>query len=479
MKPCTRGKIPNPNTGRCVKKSGSIGRRIRSARKCPSNKIVNPETNRCVKKSGSIGRALIANKRRRSRRSSRSSSRRSSSRRSSRKSSSSRKQAGKILNPETGRMVKRTGEIGRRILQHQASSSSSSYAPTPPRPTTAEAKQPTPPRKQQSQNNNDEANLGLFESSIDDSISFELPERNQRTPRVNMTTQDAYIQEAKHEFGLDDSTFIDDNPQVELGSRRQQPTRRAKNPRKPIDKSRAVSNKYGANALKVIPSGYYVSKLLGAGTNETYRLCSVNAPYRCNLAIKYIKRKTEELREEQEMGEKFHSLSIGPEISETGIFRGKGGKKVAYIVMRQIDGLMDDWLAEPRSREELTNLMSNIDILIRVMNNNDLVHGDLHWGNLGYDIFIRSTQQYMHPILIDFGLSEQRPRGSGGMPGIEYVKLANDIIEPIHTRNRKILTDLLYERTQRYYPELRRGPAAARRKYDILFDIMMDERHTP
>ncbi len=79
--PCPQGKIRNPITGRCVKKSGAIGkhilrehpsmrsvhlsphrspRRVRVARKspCGAGKIRNPATNRCVDKHGRIGKQV-------------------------------------------------------------------------------------------------------------------------------------------------------------------------------------------------------------------------------------------------------------------------------------------------------------------------------------------------------------------------------------------------------------------------------------
>jgi hypothetical protein len=55
-KPCG-AKICNPKTGRCVKKSGRIGKKISA---CDTDKIRNPLTGRCVKKSGRIGKNLLS-----------------------------------------------------------------------------------------------------------------------------------------------------------------------------------------------------------------------------------------------------------------------------------------------------------------------------------------------------------------------------------------------------------------------------------
>lgn len=74
-KPCKSNEIRNPATGRCVKKTGEIGRKLvrpsgasprvappaspRRSAKCKSDEIMNPATKRCVKKNGKIGKALL------------------------------------------------------------------------------------------------------------------------------------------------------------------------------------------------------------------------------------------------------------------------------------------------------------------------------------------------------------------------------------------------------------------------------------
>ncbi len=85
---CPSGKIRNPKTGRCVGKDGKIGRNVlgksplrkkrktpvrrqprkrrslsrqgrKSAKKCAGGQILNPKTGRCVKRSGKIGREIL------------------------------------------------------------------------------------------------------------------------------------------------------------------------------------------------------------------------------------------------------------------------------------------------------------------------------------------------------------------------------------------------------------------------------------
>jgi len=66
---CGNNKITNPATGRCVKKTGAVARRImrkksrkksRKNNECPSNKIRNPRTGRCVSKTSKLGKAILS-----------------------------------------------------------------------------------------------------------------------------------------------------------------------------------------------------------------------------------------------------------------------------------------------------------------------------------------------------------------------------------------------------------------------------------
>jgi hypothetical protein len=55
---CTKDKVINPKTGRCVMKSGKIGMEIENSR-CMKDQVINPKTGRCVMKSGQQGRNLL------------------------------------------------------------------------------------------------------------------------------------------------------------------------------------------------------------------------------------------------------------------------------------------------------------------------------------------------------------------------------------------------------------------------------------
>ena len=71
-KECPEDKIMNPDTGRCVSKTGVIGKKLlgkpdvvptipdsKKKVECPGDKIMNPKTGRCVSKAGVVGKKLL------------------------------------------------------------------------------------------------------------------------------------------------------------------------------------------------------------------------------------------------------------------------------------------------------------------------------------------------------------------------------------------------------------------------------------
>ena len=78
---------------------------------CESNKICNPETGRCVLKTGKIGKELLKNKSPRRASPRRASPRRASPRRVYDKCMNKKCERDKVCNPETGRCVLKTGKI--------------------------------------------------------------------------------------------------------------------------------------------------------------------------------------------------------------------------------------------------------------------------------------------------------------------------------------------------------------------------------
>ena len=58
MPNCLPSQIVNPETNRCVLKTGAIGKKILGKTNCLPSQIVNPKTNRCVSRDGAIGKKI-------------------------------------------------------------------------------------------------------------------------------------------------------------------------------------------------------------------------------------------------------------------------------------------------------------------------------------------------------------------------------------------------------------------------------------
>lgn len=56
--PCPPSKVLNPDSKRCVRRDGRIGKRVLAAGGCRPDQLRNPNTNRCVLRSGRVGRSL-------------------------------------------------------------------------------------------------------------------------------------------------------------------------------------------------------------------------------------------------------------------------------------------------------------------------------------------------------------------------------------------------------------------------------------
>lgn len=108
IKRCREDEIINPNTNRCVKKDGKIGKALlkqQNVVKCKDDEILNPLTKRCVKKTGKIGKQILKT---------------ANSNAKQKQNSISKKpkecKETEILNPITKRCVSKNSTIGRSLL---------------------------------------------------------------------------------------------------------------------------------------------------------------------------------------------------------------------------------------------------------------------------------------------------------------------------------------------------------------------------
>lgn len=80
------------------------------------------------------------------------------------------------------------------------------------------------------------------------------------------------------------------------------------------------------------------------------------------------------------------------------------GHLVHIIVMKEIAGVIGDWLHPLKSKEQLGQLTLGIFELMESLKKHKLTHGDLHLWNLGY-VYTDESKRYMKLMPIDFGRS--------------------------------------------------------------------------
>jgi hypothetical protein len=105
LKPCPSGKVCNPKTSRCVKSKGAIGKKLLRKSKSRSKK-------KSVRKSKSRSKKKSVRK-------SKSRSKKKSVRKSKSRSKNRKCKSNEILNPKTGRCVKRTSRIGKMLVEKE------------------------------------------------------------------------------------------------------------------------------------------------------------------------------------------------------------------------------------------------------------------------------------------------------------------------------------------------------------------------
>lgn len=118
--------IPCPDKPQSRKNSRRASRKksnLCSGVVCSDDQICNPASGKCVKKSGRVGKKLLAGKKSSPRRKSKHSSRRKSSPKGSGKCKGVVCSSNKICNPVTGKCVKRSGRVGKKLIQSKKKSS--------------------------------------------------------------------------------------------------------------------------------------------------------------------------------------------------------------------------------------------------------------------------------------------------------------------------------------------------------------------
>jgi predicted unusual protein kinase regulating ubiquinone biosynthesis (AarF/ABC1/UbiB family) len=97
--------------------------------------------------------------------------------------------------------------------------------------------------------------------------------------------------------------------------------------------------------------------------------------------------------------QKFAEVSLAPRVISADIIT----PELACITMKRITGTLENLLQQNIPNSLLDAIVAEIFVMLQVMCKRQLVHGDMHWGNIGY-IECRSGRIKLQ--FIDFGFSD-------------------------------------------------------------------------
>ena len=118
-KKSSKGRKQTPKKSSKKEAPNKSSKKSSKGAKCPPGKIINPKTGRCVKKDGKLGKELLKNSKKSSKGRKQTPKKSSKGRKQTPKKSSKGTKCprGKIINPKTGRCVNKNGKIGKQLLK--------------------------------------------------------------------------------------------------------------------------------------------------------------------------------------------------------------------------------------------------------------------------------------------------------------------------------------------------------------------------
>lgn len=167
----------------------------------------------------------------------------------------------------------------------------------------------------------------------------------------------------------------------------------------------SLSHSFGVEFDQFITPGYKLEKILGEGSYGTAYLACKNK-YDCKVyKAQLIKgNHTKEFLHEVYMQQKFAKINLAPKLTNSILFQKKK-KNYGFIEMEAVDGTLQDLLKTKRNDEFLDRVIVWCGDIIEVMCNEDIIHGDLHWGNIGFKLVLNPNGDVINIqfMLIDFG----------------------------------------------------------------------------
>jgi hypothetical protein len=355
-----------------------------------------------------------------------------------------------ILNPETGRCVKRNGAIGKRILeQNRQPDEVKEHIDEQYKhkwPMRALKFLPLDKLRKYCRYHNILGCSQMNKNQILDFIESNYPEEIISDEEIQRQREEERKQEEEVKVG--DAVPY---PEINLPN---------------VNLNNSVERKYGkqiigaiANLNKIPPNQIVFLKRLGSGAyGDIYVVRIINKKVIIKIE-EYGQRngkKIEDIYREYNTHVQFYQHKVGvPKPYYVGHYREENtNRQISFTAMKldsyAIDfGLFETQLNERIPQYILDYMLQSIDAILGHFCKHHLIHGDFHWGNIGFqDIHSQSqtvlTQfpvrintnnreyvYYISPLVIDFGFAETNVRCK---PHLELIQLIRTLY-PQYTRS--------------------------------------------
>lgn len=232
-----------------------------------------------------------------------------------------------------------------------------------------------------------------------------------------------------------------------------------------------IYKKYGSQFEAYLPSDYYIVRKSGSGKSGTvYIACT--SPLDCfAVKLQYVKN-VAVFEEEIAMQKIFHEHGLAPPIHGYAIYNHEGNR-VGVIKMGKIVTTLSFVLRNRLPESILSTLVDSALDFVEVMCNNNLIHGDMHWDNIGLNAGLdEKGEVQVYPVLIDFGWSSE----GQCRPELELIQLLRTITlyrgkEKLDPYNVMYIRKLLYDTYVENYGEI----PDDNNKIDKLWGRMVDK----
>lgn len=206
--------------------------------------------------------------------------------------------------------------------------------------------------------------------------------------------------------------------------------------------------KQNINIAQHIPDNYKIQSVIGKGVYGTvFSIRDNEFNFRAIKVQQFFNRdESLEFIHEYEMQKVFYKAELAPKVYSITPYALRYG----IIEMDMINGTIGDILVREWVDEEIVKEILNwIYSILYLLTRHKLVHGDLHWKNVGYIVYEKDEKYYIRVTPIDFGFA-RRVKNDENCISLEISQLIRTINAPdfknISTNNKDIIVQGLYKK---------------------------------